>query len=394
MYKTAKTGLTVLLGIFLSTSAISQRKKTEVKPMELPMTSTHWTKLSENAEFISYKGTQAVQSSDDKAYAIWTKEFEFTDGTIEYDVELKGQGFPSIYYRISADTVNYETFYIRYFGTPDPKLRTATQYTAVVDGVNLWDMTDDYQAAVNLTETGWNHVKLVIHGKQMRVYVNDMDKPALWVPAMEGITDKGRIGFVGNVIFANVTVTPNATEDLPAMAGYDPTYNDSRYLRKWQVTQPVDYSFGKDLLEGIPVSPGVQIDSTYLPKNATWKTITTDRRALVNLTKEFGGTKTRERRLTWLKTTIKAEKEIEKLLRLGFSDEVWVFINGKPLYQDRNFYGSPGMKFPKGRTNIENSAFTLPLQEGDNELLIGLSNYFYGWGIIARMEDTDGVWFE
>ena len=392
---TSKTSMAFAAALCLTLFSYGQRKsKSQTKTMDFPMTETHWAKLSENAEFISYKGTQSVQSSDDKAYAIWTKDFEFTDGTIEYDVELKGQGFPSIYYRMSPDTVNYETFYIRYFGTPDPKLRFATQYTAVVDGVNLWDMTDDYQAAVNLTKTGWNHVKLVVHGKQMRVYVNDMDRPALWVPAMEGTTDKGRIGFVGNVIFANVTVTPNATEDLPAMAGYDQTYNDPRYLREWQVTEPVDYPFGKDLLEGIPVNPGVQIDSTFLDKNANWKTVWADRRALVNLTKALGGTKNGERRLTWLKTTIKAEKDMEKLLRLGFSDEVWVFINGKPLYQDRNFYGSPGMKFPKGRTSIENSAFTLPLQEGDNELLIGLSNYFYGWGIIARMEDTDGVWFK
>ena len=254
-------------------------------------------------------------------------------------------------------------------------------------------MTDDYQAAVNLFETGWNHIKMVVHGKQMRVYVNDMKKPALWVPAMEGITEKGGIGLEGNVIYANLKISPNATEDLPAIAGYDPTYNDPRYLREWQVTQPVEYPFGKDLLEGIPVSPGVQIDSAYLPKDTTWKTITTDRRALVNLTKELSGTKNGERRLAWLKTTITSEKELDKLLRLGFSDEVWVFINGKPLYQDRNFYGSPGMKFPKGRTSIENAAFDLPLQEGENELLIGLSNYFYGWGIIARMEDTDGVSF-
>lgn len=394
MHITSKTGLAVLLGLFFSTGIFSQRKKAEDKSQTFPMTETHWDKLSDNTEFVSYKGTQAAQSNNDRPFTIWLKDFEFTDGTIEYDVELKGQGFPSIYYRISPDTLNFETFYIRYFGTPDPKLRFATQYTAVVDKVNLWDMTDDYQAAVNLNETSWNHIKLVIHGKQMRVYVNDMKKPSLWVPAMEGITEKGGIGLEGNVIYANVKITPNATEDLPDTAGYDPTYNDSRYLRKWQVTQPVDYPFGKDLLEGIPVNPGVQIDSTYLPKEVSWKTITADRRALVNLTKELGGTKNGERRLTWLKTTIKAEKEIEKLMRLGFSDEVWVFINGKPLYQDRNFYGSPGMKFPKGRTSFENASFTLPLQEGDNELLIGLSNYFYGWGIIVRMEDTDGVWFE
>ena len=79
---------------------------------------------------------------------------------------------------------------------------------------------------------------------------------------------------------------------------------------------------------------------------------------------------------------------------LGFSDEVWVFINGAPLFIDKNYYGTPGMKEPKGRCAIENSSFALPLKEGGNELLIGVSNFFFGWGIIARLDKTDGLKFD
>jgi hypothetical protein len=33
----------------------------------------------------------------------------------------------------------------------------------------------------------------------------------------------------------------------------------------------------------------------------------------------------------------------------------------------------------------------LPLKEGDNEVLVGLANDFYGWGLIARLENLEGL---
>ena len=56
--------------------------------------------------------------------------------------------------------------------------------------------------------------------------------------------------------------------------------------------------------------------------------------------------------------------------------------------------GTPGQKSPNGRCTIENTYFTLPRKEGNYEILVGLANYFYGWGIIARLDDTDGIQIE
>jgi len=33
----------------------------------------------------------------------------------------------------------------------------------------------------------------------------------------------------------------------------------------------------------------------------------------------------------------------------------------------------------------------LPLKKDKNEIPIGLAAYFYGWGIIARLDDTPGI---
>lgn len=44
-----------------------------------------------------------------------------------------------------------------------------------------------------------------------------------------------------------------------------------------------------------------------------------------------------------------------------------------------------------GRISLENASFDLPLKKGENEILIGVANAFYGWGIIARLDDNKGL---
>jgi hypothetical protein len=68
-----------------------------------------------------------------------------------------------------------------------------------------------------------------------------------------------------------------------------------------------------------------------------------------------------------------------------------VFVNGRFLYVDKNLYGQPIMKEPDGRCSVENASFILPLNAGNNELLIGVANDFYGWGIIARLDSMEGI---
>lgn len=46
---------------------------------------------------------------------------------------------------------------------------------------------------------------------------------------------------------------------------------------------------------------------------------------------------------------------------------------------------------PGDRMSIENSRIRLPLREGDNEILVGLTNYFYGWGLVAWLDDSVGL---
>lgn len=380
------------VALFLSLGAYSQRKgKSSYKTLSFPLSEKHWIPKSDNVQFVDYKSTKAVKSSNDESFEILLKDQEFSIGTIEFDVELKGMGFPGINFHLDEETGNSEVFYLRYFGRLSPLSRTTMQYAVFIDGINLWDLTDEYQAGAALTENEWNHIKLVISENQMKVYVNNMERAALLVPALEGLTKTGKISLNGDVIYANFKMTPNATEDVPHGVGYDYTYNDPNFLRNWEVQEPIAFAMGKDPMKQIEADLGTTIDPAYYDASKSWSPVSAKYRGMVNLTEKFGATEIGTRRLTWLRTTVTSAREQEKMLRMGFSDEVWVFINGEPLHQNKNYYGSPGMKEPRGRATLENTKFEVPLKEGENEILIGLSNYFFGWGLTARWNDTAGL---
>jgi hypothetical protein len=379
---------------FLFTMAIptfGQQKNAPLKEIKIPMEAVFWDYDSSSVEFVTHRNVKAAMPKPGRGYQIALKNQAFSDGTIEYDVELTGIGFPGINFRMSDDQKTGENFYIRSFGKVSPELRTTLQYAALIDGMSIWDLSDEYQSGATIYQEGWNHVKLVINGKQMKAYVNDMNRPALMVPELEGWRSSGHIAFTGNVIYANLVLKPNATEGLNAEAGYISTYNDTRYLRNWMVSPASDFPFGKDPIVPLPGAFGKLVHSDLPDSSTQWWAIAAESRGVINLTRKYGHVENDSRRLAWLKTTITSDKAQERVLNLGFSDEVWVFINGQSLYVGKNYFGTPGQKEPRGRCTIENTSFKLPLKEGKNEILIGLSNYFYGWGIVARLDDTDGI---
>ena len=48
-------------------------------------------------------------------------------------------------------------------------------------------------------------------------------------------------------------------------------------------------------------------------------------------------------------------------------------------------------KAPDGRCSLENGSFTLLLEAGDNEVAVAIANNFFGWGLMLRLTDPEGV---
>ena len=71
---------------------------------------------------------------------------------------------------------------------------------------------------------------------------------------------------------------------------------------------------------------------------------------------------------------------------------MWVFVNGKQVYADKNFFDSEALrKAPDGRCSLENGSFTLTLEAGDNEVVVAIADNFFGWGLMLRLDDPAGV---
>ncbi|OQP64017.1 hypothetical protein A3860_21600 [Niastella vici] len=383
------TILPCILFLFAFSAFAQKNKKPAAKEITIPMEPAYWRYDTSGVEFILYNNVKAAHLK--KPLPLFPKEVQFSNGIIEYDVAL-GQGFPGVAFRLSPDSKQGDHFYLRYFGTTSPESRTTLQYAAIVDSTSMWNLTDEYQAGATLNIPGWNHVKLVVSGKQMKAYVNDMNRPALMVPALEGGLEKGGIAFSGgNVTIANFIIRPDSVEGLCAAPGYISTYNDTRYLRSWQVSPASDFAFGKEIPPPFPYLAGPLKSVGFPDSTTTWTPIWAEPRGVINITRLFGRTPFTKRRLAWLKTTIESDSAQERTLHLGFVDEICLYVNGQFLFADKNFYGTPGQKFPRGRCSIENAVIKLPLKKGKNEVLIGLANFFYGWGIIARIDDTEGI---
>jgi hypothetical protein len=381
-----------LLALLLLLSVGGYAQKNKDKKAENPITPSsnfivplypeNWDFQAGKVTFWEYKGMKAIKL-DEKSGPMYLKDYIFKNGTIEFDVEVnQAYPFPTIYFRKNNE--NTEHVYLRTGVVNQKNAIDGVQYASIVKGVNMWDLQHEFQSAANMKIGEWNHVKLLVSGKQLRVFVNNPTEPNLEIPCMEGITDEGQIGietgFPGQAIFANIVVKPNETEGLLPQAGADITKHDTRYIRNWQVSKPDSLLNGKEL------------NASILPKNIAWESIAAERRGLVNLSKKFGNNS--KRNYVWLRAKIKSETVQSQLLKLGFSDEVWVFVNQKPVYLDKNDYMRGMLKSPNGRISLDNCSFQIHLQKGENELLIGLANDFYGWGIMARLENIEGIEME
>ena len=302
----------------------------------IPLTADAWDLEGLPGEFTTYRGAPALRLGVfplGPEHAVATpRDFAFGDGTLEFDfAPTDSSGFAALHFR-RASPGNSEHVYLRNFFPGERRVNETFQYAAVVDGVNYWDLSPEFQAAVEIDTAGWNHVKLVVRGRQLLAYVNDDARPVLYVPRLDGPAGEGGVGFAGAGYYANLAFTPR-TEGLAGGEGYDPTLGDGRYLRRWRLAPPR------------PIEPTRALSTLELPDSAAFTDeIAAERLGLVNLSRPFGKTAEGERRVVWLRQTVTSATVREVEVDLGFSDDVAVWVNGRLAYVDENAYGTPQMK--------------------------------------------------
>ena len=394
--------LSVGAAVCFPSQTLAQRATTQfIEPAHtIPFNADSWNFQAGTVEFLPVAPAidgvspygSALKIIGRNGGAVVAKNTDFSEGIIDFDIQPTDSNFASFYFH-RQDALETECFYFRTgWAAGHPDIMEGVQYTPVIKGISCWNLMPHYQGNASFRQDTWNHIRILIAGRQMLVYVNSDTRPTLTIPMVEGNTTHGTFAFEGQMTVAHLVVRSVPTTGPGLLSGsvdFDPTDNDPRYLRHWQVTQP----------DTIP--PGIDFGRNLLPgKQSLWSPVRAERRGLINLTRLYGGNLPRRyegdppRRIVWLKTTLRADREWSYKLNLGFTNDVWVFLNGRYLYIDKNYYDEPSMKTPRGRVSIENCSFRLPLKAGANELLIGVGNDFFGWGIAARLDDNIGVKIE
>jgi hypothetical protein len=204
------------------------------------------------AQIVEYQGRTAVlltKKADGDVFA-FVKGAQFQDGTIEADVAMKATtppgvrmpGFIGIAFRTRPDASHYELFYLRPGNSQseDQAMRNHSVQYVSAPGFDWYKLRREwpwlYESHAGLRPDVWTKVKIEVHGRSARLYVNGSDTPSLVVNGLKGEDLQGGValwGFAGEeAYFSNLKITH---------AQVQPVQNGGEAAGTWDVNYASDY---------------------------------------------------------------------------------------------------------------------------------------------------------
>jgi len=223
-----------------------------------------------------------------------------------------------------------------------------------------------------------------VAGRRARVFVGDSAAPVLVVPDLKRGPGTGAIGVlegtagsgVPGLYFSNfrytsaadVAATPaaRATADVapPAAPGA---------IRRWELSPAA--AADRAPVESLPAAAR--------GPRADWVVTEAEPNGLLNIARYRA--KVAPRSVVFARTVLRAERDEVRRLVFGYSDDVTVFLNGRPLFAARNGFRA---RYPSSAGLVTpDDALFLPLRRGDNELVFAVAEEFGGWGLLTRLGD-------
>ena len=370
------------LCLFFAAAAFSQALQT----LSVPADSLRWD-LEGQAKTAEYQGRKSLFLDGGAALL---KDFEMRDGVVDVDIATPAnRGFFGIQFRIANDGANAEWVYLRQHksGLPD-----AMQYTPVLNTGLNWQIYNGpgFTGAVDIPKDAWFHLRLEIAGTQAKLYVKDMDQPALVMNDLKSGIQKGQVALyvlTGATYFSNFEI--RTTPDAPWQRHLPPMPLGT--LTKWSLSP--SYDALKRNLELPPSESDAMAWQDVEAEPPGFVVLYRYREAphpRVSFANDFSKRLEPQpgMKVLYARTTIDSNSEQVKKLYIGYSDDVSVFLNGKILFRGRSAqnFRDPGFL---GIVNPENDAVYLPLRKGSNELILAVSELGGGWGFICRLVDVD-----
>ena len=356
--------------------------------LPVPPDSPRWD-LQAEAKPSEYQGRKCLLLDGGAAIV---KDFELRDGVVDMDIATPAKrGFFGIQFRIDGDGANGEVVYLRQHksGLPD-----AMQYTPILNTGLNWQLYNGpgFTGAVEIPKDVWFHLRLEVVGAQAKLYIKDMDKPALVMNDLKSGQHKGQVALwvlTGATYFSNFEI--RTTPDAPWERHLPPMPPGT--LTKWSISPAYD-ALARNLEHALTAS-----ESEAIP----WQDVEAEAPGLVALYRyrqaphpvvSFATDFSKRldpqpgMKVLYARAEIDSDREQVKKLYLGYSDDVSVFLNGKILFRGRSAqnFRDPGFL---GIVNSENDAIYLPLQKGHNELILAISELGGGWGFVGRLADLE-----
>jgi hypothetical protein len=305
-------------------------------------------------------------------------DLELRDGTIELELAVGPErGFHGVTWRVQADDA-FESFFVRphQSGNPD-----AVQYTPVFNGIPAWQLYHGpgFWAPIAFPLGDWFTIRVVFAGTRAEVYVGDLDEPGLVVRELKRGTAPGRVGLFASgpeIHVARFSVDERAELRAPEP---EPVPTTPGIVPAWSVSD----AFAEDEL-----ADAAALDPAFVAAR-TWTRLEAEPTGLADLARVNGIVDGRNTVLA--RAAIRSQRAQTVRLDLGFSDRAVVFLNGRALYRGDDTYRSRDYRF-LGSIGWHDALY-LPLEEGENDLALAVSEDFGGWGVQARVPGAHGIAF-
>jgi hypothetical protein len=329
-----------------------------------------------------YKGRKSLYL-EGKAFF---KTNNISDGVVEVDVTTPvPRAFAGILFRTQSST-EYEEMYIRLHksGSPD-----AIQYTPVFNDIAAWQLygPGDGWGMAAFDRNEWIPLRIKFTGNQVSIFAGQSND-AILETNLRRDEDYGGLGLwaLFGAYFSNLRFTPQ--EKLKKTLNEpDPEHG---VITNWNISNAF-------------LANDVNLAEAPIKKHVNWSEIKSEPNGLVNLSRYLpeegfrnqpndGESNISQSAIgTYAKASITSESDQVKKLYFGYSDNIVILLNGKPIFSGESGFRARDPLF-QGMIGYHDAVF-LDLKEGKNELIFAVTETFGGWGLMAKFENITGISF-
>ena len=356
------------------------------QPTQVPMSAESFVLSTPNGgsattgpQYLEYLGRKAVYLPSG---LISVKGSKLRDGTIDVDVATKADAlFAGIAFRIESDA-NLEIVYLRPGLTDTIE---AMQYTPRLNGDAIWQLLNSSheKASAHFPKDQWFHVRLVVSGWTCTVFMNDSTNPTMTVTNLRRGDSEGGIGLWGlggGAYFSNMSYTPSP--DRAPLAELPP-FEEAGLVSDWELS---------------PAFDAADVDTAAYPASiAQWDKVRAEDPGFVLVNRyrtspamfpmppreDMRKGRVKGAKVVFARAHIASPSAADKILKIGYSDEIVVYLNGKRVFSGKNAL-SYRSDDALGVFGLNDQA-PIHLNAGDNELLVAVTEYNGGWAFECKV---------